>query len=235
MTTAMSYGYKELQMTYNRTMGRAMMISLLLMLSLIGTYHLAMFLQPDDIIPIHHGTITISEWNALPLPPPIGGTQNLTVNAASIKSAYGTPVPVPDGSIDPEQTLASIKELDAPQPISGTIGDGTGDNTVLVIPPEADPEPGKFIPFEDEPVALLNPSPSYPELALRANIEGTVWVKMLVTKDGSVKKAIVEKSNADIFNESALAAANRWTFRPALMNHRPVAVWVSIPFRFRLK
>jgi outer membrane biosynthesis protein TonB len=32
-----------------------------------------------------------------------------------------------------------------------------------------------------------------------------------------------------------LEAAQRWTFRPGLMNNRPVAVWVSIPFRFRLQ
>ena len=234
MTTTMCYGYKELQMTYTRTMGRALMYSSLLVLILVAAYHLAMFLQPEDVL-IHTGKTIVIDVSKIPLPPPIGETQTVAVTAPGIKPSYGIPVPVPDGAVDPEQLFTPPIDIDPTPTNTGTIGDGTDGNTILVIPPEADPEPDVFRPFEEEPVPLLKPSPSYPELALRVNIEGTVWVKMLVTKDGSVKKAMVQKSDADIFNDAALEAAKRWTFRAALMNHRPVAVWVSIPFRFYLK
>ena len=36
-------------------------------------------------------------------------------------------------------------------------------------------------------------------------------------------------------DEAALAAAQKWVFTPALRQGKPVTVWVSIPFRFRLK
>jgi outer membrane biosynthesis protein TonB len=37
-----------------------------------------------------------------------------------------------------------------------------------------------------------------------------------------------------LFNEVAVAAAMQWVFTPAVMNNGPVAVWVSIPFKFKL-
>jgi len=77
--------------------------------------------------------------------------------------------------------------------------------------------------------------PSYPEIARRSGMEGTVWVKILVDKEGNPKKAVVVKSDADIFNEPAIGAALQWKFTPAIMNNGPVAVWVAIPFRFRLQ
>ncbi len=105
-------------------------------------------------------------------------------------------------------------------------GGGTGDE-------EREPEP--FTAVEKEPVVLLNPAPVYPEIAMRAGLEGTVYVKMWVGRDGSVKRAEVVKSTSEFFNESALAAAHRWTFSPAIMNQTPVSVWVTVPFRFRLR
>lgn len=236
MTTAMSYGYKELQATYNRTMARAMMLSTSLVLALVAAYQLAQFLQSRvDDIGIHDTKITIIDLTKLPTP-----TIGISVPAipmTGIKPSYGVPVPVPDGDVKPDEHFATIDELKAsPAPI-GMTGEEAGDNIQIVIPKESeiDPDPYRFIPVEEIPVPVLNPAPVYPELALRANIEGTVFVKMLVQKDGTVKRAFVEKSNAEILNDAALEAAARWTFRPALMNHRPVPVWVSVPFRFHLR
>jgi TonB family protein len=59
-------------------------------------------------------------------------------------------------------------------------------------------------------------------------------VKVWVDKEGKVRKAVVLKSDAEIFNQAATDAAQQWVFTPAVMQKGPVAVWVSIPFRFRL-
>jgi TonB family protein len=56
-----------------------------------------------------------------------------------------------------------------------------------------------------------------------------------VTKEGTVRQAIVVKSSNAIFDEAAVKAALEWTFTPAIMNNGPVAVWVTVPFRFTLK
>jgi TonB family protein len=65
-------------------------------------------------------------------------------------------------------------------------------------------------------------------------LEGNVFVKVWVDKEGKVRKAVIQKSDAPIFEEPAKEAAMQWVFTPALMQKGPVSVWVSIPFRFRL-
>jgi len=78
-------------------------------------------------------------------------------------------------------------------------------------------------------------SPAYPEIAKRAGVEGKVYIKALVDKEGKVKKAVILKSDAEIFNKDALEAVYQWVFTPALMNNGPVTVWVVVPFNFQLK
>ena len=51
---------------------------------------------------------------------------------------------------------------------------------------------------------------------------------------GRVREAAVEYSQAECLNDAALEAARGYIFTPAYMNNGPVAVWVSIPFRFKL-
>ncbi|MFA6469826.1 MAG: energy transducer TonB [Bacteroidota bacterium] len=95
-------------------------------------------------------------------------------------------------------------------------------------------EPSLFTAVEKDPIPILNPSPIYPEIARRACIEGTVFLKMWVTKDGRVKKAEIIKSASPIIDQAAVTAALSWKFTPAVMNGGPVSVWVTVPFRFRL-
>ena len=97
-----------------------------------------------------------------------------------------------------------------------------------------DGPPPDFVPVEKQPVPVKNPPPLYPEIARRAGVEGTVWVKIWVDKEGKAKKAQILKSDAELFNQAAIDAAMQWVFTPAVMNNGPVAVWVSIPFKFKL-
>jgi periplasmic protein TonB len=99
-----------------------------------------------------------------------------------------------------------------------------------------DGPPPDFVPVEKtpQPIPGNNPPPVYPEIARRAGVEGTVWVKIWVDKEGNPKKAVVQKSDAELFNQPAIDAAMKWKFTPAIMNNGPVSVWVSIPFKFRL-
>jgi protein TonB len=60
-------------------------------------------------------------------------------------------------------------------------------------------------------------------------------VKILIDKYGMPKKVVVQKSDAEIFEESAIEAAMNSKFTPAVMNNASVACWVSIPYKFKLK
>jgi protein TonB len=157
------------------------------------------------------------------------------VAGPSAKPTVGTPVPVPDAEISPEATIATQTQM-AAQVGQAAEGAGTGGNAVIEndVKIEDDGPPPDFVPVEKQPSPIKNPAPAYPEIARRAGVEGTVWVKIWVDKEGKAKKAQVIKSDAELFNQNAIDAALQWTFTPAVMNNGPVAVWVSIPFKFKL-
>ena len=90
---------------------------------------------------------------------------------------------------------------------------------------------------EEEPRPIggieKQPRPKYPEIAQKAGIEGRVFVKVLVGKDGKVEQA-GGISGPEVFHEVARTAAMQWKFTPAIQNDKPVRVWVSLPFVFKL-
>jgi TonB family protein len=95
--------------------------------------------------------------------------------------------------------------------------------------------PADSVPYEKEPTVIKKVDPIYPKKALKDSLEGDVLVKVRVNARGDVVNARVIRTDDDIFNEAALTAARQWKFTPAVLKGEPVAVWVSIPFRFRLK
>ncbi len=74
----------------------------------------------------------------------------------------------------------------------------------------------------------------YPPMAIEAQIEGKVTVKVLVNTDGSVIK-VGSVSGPDIFRDEVTQKSMQLQFTPGLQNGKPVKVWVSVPFHFRLK
>jgi len=95
-------------------------------------------------------------------------------------------------------------------------------------------EPPDFVAVEKNPQPVENPSPEYPEQALKDGIEGTVWVKIWVDEHGIARKSVLLKSDADVLNQATLDAAMKWKFKPAMLEGRPVAVWVTVPFKFKM-
>lgn len=74
----------------------------------------------------------------------------------------------------------------------------------------------------------------YPPLALEAQIEGRVTVKVLVSESGSVMK-VGSMSGPEAFHSEVRDKVMNLQFTPGLQNGKPVKVWVTVPFNFRLK
>jgi TonB family protein len=87
---------------------------------------------------------------------------------------------------------------------------------------------------DTEPQVKSRVEPVYPREALEKGTEGKVWVKILIDTTGRPDQVEVLKSENDIFNEATLVAARQWRFSPAIKDNKPVAVWVSVPFRYKL-
>jgi len=90
------------------------------------------------------------------------------------------------------------------------------------------------IAVDKEPTVLKQVEPKYPELALKAGLEGRVVVKIWVGADGTPKQVVILKSDSDVFNQVTIDAAKQFLFTPAYIKDKPVSVWVSVPFKFKL-
>jgi periplasmic protein TonB len=130
--------------------------------------------------------------------------------------------------------MATQQEMS--QQLSPVVAEGSEGNVEIQqdIKIDDDAPPADFVPVEKEPQVIKKVEPKYPDLAMRAGLEGKVWVKIWVDKEGKPKQVVILKSDAEIFNEPAVDAAKQFLFTPAYMNNGPVSVWVSVPFKFKL-
>jgi len=103
--------------------------------------------------------------------------------------------------------------------------------------PDENPDPEVFIPYEEAPIIIENVQPEYPQMARRAGLTGEVWVNVLVGKDGSVKDVrILKCTNEGVgFEEAAVAAAYNNSWKPAISNGQPLAVWTAYKIVFKLQ
>jgi protein TonB len=99
------------------------------------------------------------------------------------------------------------------------------------------PQHDEFVPYDEGPVAINKVSPKYPVLAWKARLEGIVWVKALIDKEGKVRGVMaINSSEVDAgFEEAAIEAAYKTTWKPAIANGQPTAVWITYKVEFVLK
>jgi periplasmic protein TonB len=225
------YGAVELKAVAQKYMMIGVVAATILSFSFIGSYYLVAWLSEEEE-PVH--MVRIMKYSDLGPPPSLTNqaAPTVAVAGAAVKPSVGIPVPVPDAEVSPEQTIASQTELS--QQAAPALDAGGGGTSGAELKIEDEGPPPDFVPYEKEPTVIKRIEPKYPDLALRAGLEGNVFVKVWVDKEGKVRKVVLLKSDAPIFEEAAISAASQWVFTPAVMQKGPVSVWVSIPFRFRL-
>jgi len=74
----------------------------------------------------------------------------------------------------------------------------------------------------------------YPEAARREGIEGRLRLRFVVTEDGSPEHIEVVEPLHPLTDTAAVRALRSVDFRPARHEGDSVAVWMSLPVRFRL-
>jgi periplasmic protein TonB len=88
-----------------------------------------------------------------------------------------------------------------------------------------------YLEVKNPPKRIKTIVPEYPEMASRAGIEGTVYLKVLVNTKGLVDSVEVQRG-PKIFHNPAIKAAQSTLFSPAKQNDKEVACWVILSFRF---
>jgi TonB family protein len=87
------------------------------------------------------------------------------------------------------------------------------------------------------PEVIREVKPAYTAEAMRAKVQGVVWLECIVMPDGSVGDVKITKSLDAVFglDQEAIKAARQWRFRPGMRQGQPVPVIITIELTFTLR
>jgi len=230
----MPYGAPELMEVARQYMTRATLTSsavwIAAFLLIFSTNTILATRKPKET------SVIVVPYRELAAPPPLSSDApppQVRVATSVAAPAAAVPVPVPDAEAPSDATIKSQEEIAAATP--SVPSTDQGQDKIVVAPPtdEELPKFGEYVYVEELPEAITKVTPTYPDIARDASVEGTVMVQALVGKDGRVKDTRVVKS-VPMLDAAAVAAVKQWVFKPALNNNKPVAVWVAVPVSFKL-
>ena len=238
------YGAYELRRKYSKRGSIAIIISLVIISFAVGGPMIA------GIIKHHRGNVYVFKTGGVELTDIREKEQLLppeVPTAPKPKEFTFTMPNVVDELTEPDVELASIDEL-AINANSGNV-DTTTNTMVFVkkddIVPTDNEEPLQIFQIQEKPMfpggdsellkyVALNTK--YPVPAQESGIEGTVYIRFVVTKTGEVGNATVMRPIDPLLDEEALRVVKnlpKWT--PGKNNGNPVNVWFIIPVKFQLQ
>lgn len=233
-STYVPYGAYELKASYQRNLIQAT----LLVAGLVLTGAVVAGMLTQDKIAAVKVDVAPTVVSAVINPPPTIVNPRPQINISQplpVASRVGTPVPVSDDEI-PDDELFIMSRADLALRVeSGRLPDAIGGVADWTGPADELPTDEAHSWAEVMPEMIFSVQPEYPRMALKAGLEGSLWIKALVGIDGNVKEALVLKSSSvAVLDEAALKVAFKNKYRPARQNGRVIAVWVSYQVKFRL-
>lgn len=142
-----------------------------------------------------------------------------------IRDAAPVPPTMPVGGGDPLE-----RPSDRKNPSSSMSRTDRNDN-------QRPPNEGEYVDVEVPPTfdeGELVRNLKYPESARRKGVEGRVVVRTLLDRNGRVVQTLIDQSAAPELDECAANAIRQTRFTPALLDGKPVAIWIQIPIDFNL-
>jgi protein TonB len=254
------YGAPELKRTYQRFFARGLVMAIIIHVLLFSGYLVANYINKIQAEEKQKSN-TQRIINITDLEPPPSATDDETPPPPKIEELLSappkdltalTPEPVAKDKAQ-EQTIKTQQELEAiktPVSSTGDTGKFSYSGPIKVEEKKIEEkiekkekditEKSVFQSFEVEKppecvnLAQVRSSMGYPEVARQAGIEGRVTVKILVGPGGNVEK-VGSISGPDVFYDAVRDKASELQFTPGLQNGKPVKVWVTVPFNFKLK
>jgi protein TonB len=183
----------------------------------------------------------LSALPASPPPPPPAAraavAARVAPRAAAVPAGFVAPIEVP-AEIRPEEGLdlggveggvAGGVEGGVPGGMVGGIVGGLPD-----APPPPAVTPVRVGGDVREPRKVLDVAPVYPDLALKAHVEGIVIIEATVDVRGHVVDAEVLRS-VPMLDEAALEAVRKWVYTPTLLSGIPTPVVMTVTVNFSLR
>ncbi|MCX7877259.1 MAG: TonB family protein [Ignavibacteria bacterium] len=182
---------------------------------------------------------------------PVVKAEELSAPVKDLSALEPQPVAKEKADIQTIKTQKELEEIKTPVSSTGDTGRFTFTGNIKVEErkieekiikkeqPREEKEKTVFQSFEVEkaPEAVnlqqVRAMISYPSIARDAGIEGRVSIKVLVNEEGRVIKT-GSISGPEVFHEEVKQKVTYLEFTPGLQNGRPVKVWVTVPFNFKL-
>jgi len=174
-----------------------------------------------------------------PAPPARGPRPIHPSNISQGGQLLEPPTIPPSITILNEQPVASSPDVSG-LGVEGSIGTsrrgvlGSVGPSVEVAPPPP-PAPAHLLRVSHwaEGNLIYRVQPVYPPLAREARIQGTVELRAIVSKAGTIENLAVV-SGHPMLVKSALQAVRQWRYRPYLLNSEPIEVETDITVNFVL-
>jgi protein TonB len=153
-----------------------------------------------------------------------------------------TPAPAPLDVAPGPVAVANLPAISEPAPAPASPAPAAGSPTVTLG--TSGPEPVATAKATDRSESVTRTArpqggyqvrPAYPSAPRRLGIQGTTLLRVHVLADGRIGDVQVERSagHPDL-DQAAQEAVRRWRFEPARRGEEPIAMWVLLPFEFRL-
>ena len=170
--------------------------------------------------------------SAVPSPPkpkPLRKTTPSQLSAPEQKPVVQTSSPTPAVPSIPAISLPATK-MSGDQAVPYNMPSGVKSNAK-----NAQVSGGSIEPPQFGAAYLNNPKPAYPAFARRMGIQGTVMLKVLVSREGfALKIQVAQSSGFEILDNAAAETVKNWRFVPARQGDSPVDQWVQVPVAFHL-
>jgi protein TonB len=173
-----------------------------------------------------------------PPPAPRGAAAASVAPRAEVKTpGFTAPIEVPT-EIVPDEEIDFGGPGGVPGGVEGGVPGGVVGGIVTGLPEApAPPAPVRAVRVGGdvrEPRKIVNVPPVYPEVALRARLEGGVIVEATLDERGRVRDATVLRG-LPVLDEAALEAVRQWVYTPTLLDGVPTPVILTVTVRFQLK
>jgi protein TonB len=147
-------------------------------------------------------------------------------------------IPLPTAAINDADSVPPTPEFPTIGTGSGSgLGDsvahGLGDRIPVVIPAHPATVKPLRVSHWAEGNIIYRVQPSYPALARQARVQGTVELRAIISKAGTIENLVVV-SGHPMLVKSAIEAVRQWRYRAYLLNNEPIEVETGITVNFVL-
>jgi len=179
-----------------------------------------MRLPPAPLVEEVISDFTIITPKDPPIPPPPVEVQ---IRTPTNRTPIAQPIPVEPPPI--VVTADTATEIDLKANADIVVADNTGGTTTIT-----EPLVGAHLEYE------FAPPPSYSAQMMRAGIEGTVLLRVLVGTDGKPLDVTIERSSGhrELDQAARRQVLGKWRFKPAMQDGQTVQAIGLVPVDFKL-